>query len=84
MTEEASRQTKAATKSCEYADHTTVKRGRVAGRAEPAASVTSVGPYRIEITSGARRGLHRLPPNCAAIVEFGPLAREPARYTSAR
>ncbi len=39
------------------------------------------GPYRIQITSEAHRGLHRLPAKAAAaVVEFvtGPLADHPA------
>jgi mRNA interferase RelE/StbE len=46
--------------------------------------VSSPGPYRIEITSEARPGLHRLPSKVtAAIVEFitGPLADNPSRLS---
>jgi len=47
--------------------------------------VSSPGPHRIEITSEARRGLHRLLPGrvTAAIVEFitGPLADNPSRLS---
>lgn len=41
-------------------------------------------PYRIELSSQARRGLHRLPAKvAAAIVEFisGPLADDPQRLS---
>lgn len=41
-------------------------------------------PYRIAVTSEARRGLHRLPVKVySAIVEFitGPLPQEPARLS---
>jgi len=41
-------------------------------------------PYDIEISSEARRGLHRLPAKVyTAVVEFvtGPLARQPARLS---
>lgn len=43
------------------------------------------GPYRIQITSEARRGLHRLPAKVAvAVVEFvtGPLADDPTRVST--
>ena len=46
--------------------------------------MSSHGPYRIEVTSEARRGLHRLPGKItAAIVEFitGPLADNPTRLS---
>ena len=46
--------------------------------------MSSPGPYRIEVTSEARRGLHRLPGKItAAIVEFitGPLADNPTRLS---
>ena len=41
-------------------------------------------PFRVEISSEARRGLHRLPGKvAAAIIEFitGPLAENPARLS---
>jgi len=41
-------------------------------------------PYRIEVSSEARRGLHRLPAKVyTAVVEFitGPLAEAPARLS---
>ena len=46
--------------------------------------MSSRGPYRTEITSEPRRGLHRLPGRVtAAIVEFitGPLADNPSRLS---
>ena len=46
--------------------------------------MSSPEPYRVEVTSEARRGLHRLPVKVySAIVEFitGPLAHEPARLS---
>jgi len=46
--------------------------------------VSSPEPYDIEVSSEARRGLHRLPAKAyTAIVEFitGPLATEPARLS---
>ncbi len=46
--------------------------------------MTAPGPFAIELSSEARRGLHRLPAKiAAAIVEFvtGPLADNPARLS---
>lgn len=46
--------------------------------------MSPAGPYRIEVHSKARRGLHRLPANVhAAIVEFitGPLTDNPAQLS---
>ncbi len=46
--------------------------------------MSSAPPYRIEVSSEARRGLHRLPGKVAtAIVEFitGPLADHPVRLS---
>lgn len=46
--------------------------------------MSSPEPYGVEVTSEARRGLHRLPAKVySAIGEFitGPLAREPARLS---
>lgn len=46
--------------------------------------MSSGPPYRIEVSSEARRGLHRLPGKVtAAIIEFitGPLTDHPARLT---
>jgi mRNA interferase RelE/StbE len=46
--------------------------------------VSEPGPWRIEVRSQARRGLHQLPAKvAAAIVEFvtGPLADNPARLS---
>jgi mRNA interferase RelE/StbE len=46
--------------------------------------VTLAEPYRVEISSEARRNLHRLPAKVApAIIEFltGPLAENPARLS---
>jgi mRNA interferase RelE/StbE len=46
--------------------------------------VSSPGPYRVEVSSEARRGLRRLPGKVtAAIVEFitGPLADDPLRLS---
>jgi len=46
--------------------------------------VTEPGPYRVELSGEARRGLHRLPAKVAsAIIEFiiGPLADNPARLS---
>lgn len=46
--------------------------------------MTEPGPYSIELSGEARRGLHRLPGKIAmAIVEFitGPLAANPARLS---
>jgi mRNA interferase RelE/StbE len=46
--------------------------------------VTDAGPYGVELSGEARRGLHRLPSKvAAAIIEFiaGPLADNPARLS---
>jgi len=46
--------------------------------------VTAPGPYRLEVSGEARRGLHRLPAKvAAAIIEFitGPVAQNPRRLS---
>ena len=46
--------------------------------------MTAPVPYRLEISAGARRGLHRLPTKvAAAVIEFvtGPVAENPVRLS---